>query len=287
MAEITQTISTMTSAPLSTDGETVFTGKADPFLSGIEAMPAQYNAFGSQVNSLRTDVLAAQTAAETAETNAETAVTNAGTARDNSSKWASQEATTGKINDGVNTQDYSSKAYAVDDLTGSDGGSSKDWAITAENSVVSDGKYSAYHWAMQAAQGERLTATSTTSIAIGTGSKTLTLSEEYRAFISGTLVRVCETSDPSSNYMEGVVTNYDSSTDILTVLVSNAHGSGTISAWSIAMNHGGDADTVDGYHALDLVPSQTSNTGKFLTTDGTNTSWENISPEPLFLTGAI
>ena len=70
MAEITQTISTMTSAPLSTDGETVFTEKADPFLSGIEAMPAQYNAFGSQANSLRTDVLAAQTAADISETNA-------------------------------------------------------------------------------------------------------------------------------------------------------------------------------------------------------------------------
>ena len=36
-----------------------------------------------------------------------------------------------------------------------------------------------------------------------------------------------------------------------------------------------------------VLPDQADNEGKVLTTDGTNTSWENISPEPLFLTGAI
>lgn len=79
-------------------------------------------------------------------------------------------------------------------------------------------------------------ATSTTSVAIGTGSKTFTTVEENLAFGAGQQVVVAETSDPTANYMEGVITSWTKSTKELIVSVDSSTGSGTISAWTITVS---------------------------------------------------
>jgi len=207
---------------------------------------AAMNTVAGECESFNEDAETAKTAAETAETNAETA-------RDFSQEWAKKSATSGKVNDGVNTQDYSAKAYAVDDLTGANGGSAKDWAQKAENVEVISGEYSAKHWAQKTAQGERFTATSSTTVTIGTGSRTFTLTEAYRSFIAGSKVRISQTSNPSVNYMTGIVTSCNVSTNVLIVNVTAIGGSGTISGWSIGLSAGGDADSINGYSDTALL----------------------------------
>ncbi len=133
---------------------------------------------------------------------------------------------------------------------------SYEWATRSEDSEYTDSDgntgYSAYHWAQKSAKGERLTASSTSSVTVGTGSKTFTLAESYRAFTAGSKVRIVDGSNPSTNYMEGVVTAYDDGTDELTVDVATTGGSGTISDWAISLTHGGDATSVDGSTLADI-----------------------------------
>lgn len=94
--------------------------------------------------------------AATSETNAATSASNAATSASNAaqsetdaSEWA--QYTAGSVpGEGVN--DYSAKAWAQNVLTGATlGGSSKDWAQTAEDVLVDGTGYSAFHWAQKAA----------------------------------------------------------------------------------------------------------------------------------------
>ncbi|AWL07966.1 hypothetical protein HME7025_00081 [Aquirufa nivalisilvae] len=76
--------------------------------------------------------------------------------------------------------------------------------------------------------------TSVTSITIGTGSKTFTTNKASTssAFIAGLRVRVINTTTPT-NYMEGVITSFTSTT--LIVIVDYVAGSGTYAIWEIAV----------------------------------------------------
>lgn len=77
------------------------------------------------------------------------------------------------------------------------------------------------------------TGTSTTSLTIGTGAKTLT-TQGARGFAVGQLVKL--TSDASvANYMIGTVTAYNSSTGAMSVTVTTVGGSGTLADWSITI----------------------------------------------------
>jgi hypothetical protein len=187
-----------------------FNDAADEYVNWYSDQPDHINEWANQANSTADAVNTDKNAAEIARTGAETAETNAETARD----------------------------YA------------NDWATGAEDTQVDDGVnpagYSAYHWAQKSAKGERLTATSSSSVTVGTGSKTFTLAESYRAFTTGSKVRAVDGANPVANYMEGTVTSYDDSTDELVVDVVNVGGSGTIGNWYIGLDHGGDASTLNG-----------------------------------------
>lgn len=76
-------------------------------------------------------------------------------------------------------------------------------------------------------------ATSTTSVAIGTGSKSLTVQID-KAFTVGQFVVIASTATPA-NYMAGQVTSYNSATGALVVNVTATGGSGTITSWSISL----------------------------------------------------
>jgi len=77
---------------------------------------------------------------------------------------------------------------------------------------------------------------STSSVAIGTGSKTFTLAATAganRYWAVGDLVRVSQQSN-SANFMEGTVTSYTASTQVLVIDVTSTGGSGTIASWRVS-----------------------------------------------------
>ena len=77
-------------------------------------------------------------------------------------------------------------------------------------------------------------ATSTTSLAIGTGTKALTV-QTGKAFVVGQWVTVTSTATPA-NWMPGQITAYTSGTGALTVNVTAVGGSGTYAAWTIGLS---------------------------------------------------
>ena len=77
-------------------------------------------------------------------------------------------------------------------------------------------------------------ATNTTSLAIGTGSKSLTV-QTAKAFVVGQWVTVTSTASPA-NWMHGQITAYTSGTGALVVNVSAVGGSGTYAAWTIGLS---------------------------------------------------
>ena len=81
-------------------------------------------------------------------------------------------------------------------------------------------------------------ATSTTSNTIGTGSKSFTV-ETGRGFIAGQSLSIAYTTTPT-NRMFAVVTSYNSGTGALVVNVQAIEGSGTFTAWSIAIAFNGN-----------------------------------------------
>lgn len=77
-------------------------------------------------------------------------------------------------------------------------------------------------------------ATSTTSLTIGGGPQTLTI-QTGKAFAIGQTVVIADTAAPSTNSMTGIITAHNSGTGSLTVEVSEVLGSGTKTAWTIAL----------------------------------------------------
>lgn len=78
--------------------------------------------------------------------------------------------------------------------------------------------------------------TSTTSITVGTGSKSLT-TQTGKNFQIGQSVRIASTSSPT-NYMDGQITSYTTGTGALVVGVTAVGGAGTIASWTISLSPG-------------------------------------------------
>ena len=74
---------------------------------------------------------------------------------------------------------------------------------------------------------------STSSVAIGPGSKSFTI-EAGKGFQVGQFVIVASSASPQ-NFMNGQITAYNSGTGALTVNVASVGGSGTFAAWSISL----------------------------------------------------
>lgn len=78
-----------------------------------------------------------------------------------------------------------------------------------------------------------LLATSTSSVAIGTGSKSFTI-ETGKTFVAGQSIMVQYTTTPT-NWMYGTVTSYNSGTGALVVNVTSVLGSGTYAVWTVSL----------------------------------------------------
>jgi hypothetical protein len=109
-------------------------------------------------------------------------------------------------------------------------------AVEAASSAVAAGQSASDAAAAAAASlaaGTGITGTSTTSLAIGSGSKSLTI-ETGRDFVAGMPVRIGQAgANANVNFMDGDVTSYNTSTGALVVNVTGTGGSGTINSWSV------------------------------------------------------
>lgn len=76
-------------------------------------------------------------------------------------------------------------------------------------------------------------ATSVSSVAIGTGSKSLTLTQTGKQFVVGQWVNITDSTAPTSYWMTGAVTAFNSGTGAMTVNVVAVNGAGTFASWVI------------------------------------------------------
>jgi hypothetical protein len=96
-------------------------------------------------------------------------------------------------------------------------------------------EFNAYAAALvDTAAAANYSATSVTSVAIGTGSKSFTV-ETGKLFVGGQPVRIADAAAPTANYMDGIVSSYNISTGALVVAVSGIGGSGTKASWFVGL----------------------------------------------------
>lgn len=93
--------------------------------------------------------------------------------------------------------------------------------------------------------GAPFQATSTTSLSVGTGSKSLTLAQTGKLFVIGQSVVIARTSAPGTQ-MTGVITAFTSSTGAMTVEVAATAGAGTHTDWTIGLSSVGGVASVAG-----------------------------------------
>lgn len=89
--------------------------------------------------------------------------------------------------------------------------------------------------ALTALNAPGTSATSTSSLTIGTGAKSLTIQTGKSIVVGMTLV-IARTSAPTTTRMSGVVTSYDSGTGALGVTVDSVTGSGTHTDWTVSLS---------------------------------------------------
>jgi len=113
-------------------------------------------------------------------------------------------------------------------------------------------------------------ATSTTSLTVGTGSKTFTTNTSNLAYQAGTRARAAYSSG-TGNFMEGVVTSFSGTT--LVINVDNIGGSGTYASWNINCSGSQGATGATGYPGViygTAVPTTEGVDGEFYIRTTTN-----------------
>lgn len=128
---------------------------------------------------------------------------------------------------------------------------------------------SAQAYADSALNAPGTNATSTTSLAIGTGSKSLTLAQTGKAFSLGQTMVIAYTTDPTQN-MVGVITAFNSGTGAMTVNVSSVSGSGTYATWTVSLTATSAVTSVNGNTGA--ITGLATLTGSETLTDKTLTS---------------
>ena len=128
----------------------------------------------------------------------------------------------------LNGNAYSDAGEAARDMRS---GGHRSWLLPMLSDAVVDQAAKQAAAALSAAAG---VSTSNTSLAISTGSKTLTV-DTGKGYVIGMYAVIASSADPT-NRMSGLVTAYNSGTGSLTVLVDLVNGSGTFAAWSVIVS---------------------------------------------------
>ena len=104
--------------------------------------------------------------------------------------------------------------------------SAKDVAVSAKDTAVAS--------ALTAVNAPGTSSTSTTTMTIGNTNFTI-VTQSGKAWAIGQQVIIASNASPAVNFMQGVVTGYNSGTGSLNVTVSAITGSGTYSDWTISL----------------------------------------------------
>jgi hypothetical protein len=147
-------------------------------------------------------------------------------------------------------------------------------AVATAAATVATSAANAARDAATAASAPGTSATSTTSMAIGLGSKTFTLAQTGKLFgRSNTITISAPTGD---NWMSGPITAFNSATGEMTVNVTNISGSGTFAAWTVSLSGAaGLTGVVNELRAANIASAATTNltaaTGNLVHITGTTT----------------
>jgi hypothetical protein len=128
-------------------------------------------------------------------------------------------------------------------------------ATAASNSASDASTYAtnASNSATSALNAPGTNATSTNSLTIGTGNKTLTI-QTGKAFSIGQRVVIAYSTTPTIS-MTGVITTHNSGTGSLTVSIESTSGAGTYTAWTVSLSATAGVLTVNGQsgHITDIA----------------------------------
>lgn len=116
------------------------------------------------------------------------------------------------------------------------------------------------------AMGPAFAGTSSSTVSVGTGSKSFTASTA-RAWTAGMRLRVANSDD--SKVMSGIVASYDAQSGALVLTVDYTLGSGSASSWTITIGGERGATGADGAGSGDVVGPAGSTDGYFALFDST------------------
>lgn len=187
---------------------------------------ASATAAAASATTATTQASNASTSASTATTqasNASTSATNAATSATNASNSATT-ATTQASNASTSASAAATSATNASTSASAAATSATNASTSATNAATSETN--------AAASAAKLSGTSTTSLAIETGSKVFT-TQSGKFFEAGRWLLATSDANPT-NYMHGQVTSYSGTT--LTLNVTNIGGSGTLADWTITIS---------------------------------------------------
>jgi hypothetical protein len=140
---------------------------------------------------------------------------------------------------------------------------------------------------IQGPVGPTYAGTSTSSVAIGTGSKSFS-TQSGRAYLVGDILRTSDQAN-SANYMVGTVSAYDTTTGALTITVAsgNTGGSGTITAWNIGLSGTAGAPGAAATIAVGAVTTGAAGSSAAVTNSGSSSAATLDFTIPRGDTGAV
>lgn len=125
-------------------------------------------------------------------------------------------------------------------------------------------------------------ATSTSTISVGAGSKSLTLAQTGKAFVVGQWVSIADSASPSTRWMLGAITAFTAGTGAMTVSVTATQGTGSASSWVVAAAAPANAQGTLGIPNVVTGTSQTMVAGQsyiFTNTGAATTATLPTSPQ--------
>lgn len=131
-----------------------------------------------------------------------------------------------------------------------------------------------------------LSATSTSSIVIGTGSKSFTLAETGKTFTVGQVVGIVYTTN-QANTMSGTITAFNSGTGAMTVNVTSVTGSGTYTNWLISGTDTVAESPAAGKNIINRNNDLTGFIKQFTPNKSFFVAWQAGTPDEYYFSGAI
>lgn len=190
--------------------------------------------FASVINQLDADVEAAADSVIAQVYTARDQAVSAGTNAAASATTATNAATAAQgYRD--QAQSYSTSASTSAGTATTQAGLASGYATTANTKAgeASASATSAAQSASVSVNAPGTSATSTTSLTVGTGSKSLTLGQTGKAFLVGQWVYIADSSSPATRWMHGTLTAFNTGTGAMTINVVRSYGTGTVASWLV------------------------------------------------------